>query len=54
MSVICLVSGLFCKNCRIRTNVLRGLNGKQTTPDSSVSLGGDIKRLVYTLPAPDL
>ena len=54
MSVICLISGLFCKNCRIRSNVLRGLNDKQTTSDSSVYLGGDVKRLVYTLPAPDL
>ena len=54
MSVICLVSGLFCKNCRIRSNVLRGLNDKKTTPDSSVYLGGDIKRLVYALRAPEL
>ena len=30
------------------------MNDKQTTPDSFVYLGGDVKRLVYTLPAPDL
>ena len=55
MSVICLVR-LFCKNGKIiskigekMTNSLRGLNDKQTTPDSSVYLGGDVKRLVYAL-----
>ena len=53
MSVICLVR-LFYKNCRIISNFLLGLNDKQTTPDSFVYLGGDVKRLVYALPAPDL
>ena len=45
------------KNCRIVikigqkiTNSLRGLNNKQTTPDSSVYLRDYVKRLVYALP----
>ena len=52
MSAICLV-----KNCRIIikigqkiTNSVRGLNNKQTTPDSSVYLRDYVKRLVYALP----
>ena len=52
MSVVCLVR-LFCNNCRITSNFLRGLNDKQATPDSFPYLGGDVKRLVYTPLAPD-
>ena len=52
MSVVCLVR-LFCNNCRITSNFLRGLNDKQATPDSFAYLGGDVKRLVYTPLAPD-
>ena len=37
------------ENCRIISNLLQGLNDKQTMPGSSVYLGGDVERRVFVL-----
>ena len=44
MRLICFLR-LFCKkNCRNDINSVRGLNDKQTTPDSSVYLLDNVKK----------